>query len=284
MIISIASGKGGTGKTFLATNMARVLENRDVGILDCDVEEPDDRLFLKPEITERIPVKLPIPQVDENLCIHCGKCSEVCAYHAITDVVNNVLVFPQMCHGCGACALICPVGAIIETEHKVGEVHKGKAGKISFTSGSMNVKEVAAPHIIRKVREYILPGKINLIDAPPGTTCPTVAAVSNSDYCVLVTEPTPFGLNDLELAIEMTRQLGVPSGVVINRHGIGDDQVENFCREKGIKLLMKIPHNREIAKIYAGGGLAVDELPWLRDMIEELADILVNQGKEVLRP
>ena len=279
MIISIASGKGGTGKTFLTTNLARILEPKGVQVLDCDVEEPDDHLFLKPKISEEIPVGLPIPLIDEEKCIHCGKCAKICAYHAISDIGKSVLVFPQMCHGCGACTLICPTGAITETQHNIGIIQKGKSGEIEFAAGLMNVKEVAAPHIVRELKKDIKTQKTVLIDAPPGTTCPTVASVSGTDYCILVTEPTPFGLNDLKLAVDMVREMGIPFGIVINRDGIGDDRVEEYCEEEGLDLLIKIPHNRQVAEIYAKGGLVVEELPDIRELITQLADKLEKSVK-----
>ncbi len=288
MIISIASGKGGTGKTFLATSLARVISagwvkvpfTSSIQLLDCDVEEPNAHLFIKISMDETSEVAIPIPAVNGKICIHCGECSKVCAYHAITDIVKTVLVFPQMCHACGGCSLICPVGAITEADHIVGTISRGKSDSLIFISGKMKVKEVAAPGIIRKLKEgidHLIPA---IIDAPPGTTCPTVTAVSGSDYCVLVTEPTPFGLNDLKLAVEMVRQMNIPAGVVINRHGIGDDGVENYCREEGIPLLLKIPHVREIAEIYARGGMVVDELPHIRQMVKELAENLFINEKE----
>lgn len=282
MIISIASGKGGTGKTFLATNLAKILEPKGVSILDCDVEEPDDHIFLKARINKTLETNLPIPKVDEEKCVHCSKCSQVCPYHAITDIGTNVLVFPQMCHGCGACTMACPTGAITEIDHPIGEIELGKSGDIETISGRMKIKEVTASHLVRKVREHIKPNRINIIDAPPGTTCPTVASVIGTDYCILVTEPTPFGLHDLKLAIDMVKGLGVPSGIIINRHGIGDNQVEEFCRKNGLDILLKIPHDREIAKIYAKGNLVVEHLPDIREMMVNLADRITNPGhKEV---
>lgn len=277
MNISIASGKGGTGKTFLTVNLARILQGKGVRVLDCDVEEPDDHLFLKPENQEKMPVSLPVPQVDLEKCSHCGKCAQVCAYHAIVDVGNTVLVFPEMCHGCGGCALICPEGAITEKEHPIGKIEKGKSGEIELITGILDIKEVASSHLIRHVKKFMKPDRINLVDASPGTTCPTVTAISGTDYCILVTEPTPFGMNDLALAVEMTRQMNIPSGVVINRHGIGDDRVEKYCREQNIPVLAKIPHDREIAKIYARGELAVEKSSTLKELLKSLFERLQEE-------
>ncbi len=262
MIISVASGKGGTGKTTIAVNLAMCLEN--VELVDCDVEEPNVHIFLKPAVEETSPSFIPIPVIDNEKCNYCGVCRQVCEFNALAvikpgdKVKGSVLVFPNLCHGCGACFELCPEKAITEVNRETGKVEKGTARRISFIRGVLNVGETMAPPVIRQVRKKISPGKTIIIDAPPGTSCPVIAAVRGTDYCILVTEPTPFGLNDLELAVEALKKLKVPFGVVINRCDIGDDKTKRFCDSNGIKILMEIPFDREIAKLYSSGKLLVD--------------------------
>jgi MinD superfamily P-loop ATPase len=257
MIISIASGKGGTGKTTVAVNLALSLKN--IQILDCDVEEPNAHLFLNPRIKEEAKAFIPVPEVDETKCTYCGKCREVCAYHAIAVLSGNngnkgsVLAFAHLCHGCGACSLLCPQGAIKEANKEIGVIEIGEKDYIQFVHGRLNVGEAMSPPLIRQVKRYINPTRTVIIDAPPGTSCPVITAVKDSDFCVLVTEPTPFGLNDLILAVEVLRTLGISFGVVINRCDIGDGKVENYCRQENIPILMKIPFSREIAVCYSEG-------------------------------
>ncbi|MDD5567591.1 MAG: ATP-binding protein [Candidatus Omnitrophica bacterium] len=257
MIISIASGKGGTGKTTVAVNLALSLKN--IQLLDCDVEEPNAHLFIQPRIKEELKAYIPVPEVNEAKCNYCGKCREVCAYHAIAVLPGNeckkgnVLIFPHLCHGCGACSLLCPQSAIKEVNKEIGVIEIGEKDNIQFVHGCLNIGEAMSPPLIRQVKKYINPTRTVIIDAPPGTSCPVITAVKGSDFCVLVTEPTPFGLNDLILAVEVLRKLQIPFGVFINRSDIGDGKVDNYCEEENIPILMKIPFSREIAVSYSEG-------------------------------
>jgi MinD superfamily P-loop ATPase len=251
MMIAVASGKGGTGKTTIATGLALSLAN--VQLLDCDVEEPNAHIFLEPAFEKSEIITIPIPQIDESKCNFCGECAKVCAYNALAVLKDRVLVFPHLCHGCGGCSLFCPQEAIIEVGKEIGVVEKGKAKDLSFVHGILNIGEVMAPPLVRAVKREIDNAKINVIDAPPGTSCPVIETIKKSDFCVLVTEPTPFGLNDLVLAVEVVRKLQIPFGVVINRDGLGDIKVEDFCNKENISILMRVPFDRDIAVAYSKG-------------------------------
>jgi len=257
MIISIASGKGGTGKTTVAVNLALSLKN--IQFLDCDVEEPNAHLFLKSRIRDKVKAHIPVPQIDEAKCTYCGKCCQVCAYHAIAVLPGSegkkgsVLIFPHLCHGCGACSLLCPQGAIKEVNKEIGVIEIGEKADLQFVHGCLNIGEAMSPPLIRQVKSYINPTRTVIIDAPPGTSCPVITAVKGSDFCVLATEPTPFGLNDLILAVEILRKLNIPFGVVINRSDIGDEKVDDYCKTEDIPVLMRIPFSREIAVSYSEG-------------------------------
>ena len=268
MIISVASGKGGTGKTTIAVNLALALakdKEKNVQFLDCDVEEPNARLFLKPVITNSESVKIPLPKIDDEKCNYCGKCAEVCVFNAIAVTKNKVLVFPGLCHGCGACTLFCPENAISEQGREIGILEEGKAGSISFIDGRLNIGEPMAPPIIRKIKTKIKKDyngnrsndianhHLTIIDAPPGTSCPVIESIKDSDYTILVTEPTPFGLHDLILAVEVLKKLNISYGVVLNKCDIGDHQVEEYCKKNDISLLLSIPLDREIAVAYSQG-------------------------------
>ncbi|OPY13873.1 MAG: antiporter inner membrane protein [Syntrophus sp. PtaB.Bin138] len=261
MIISVASGKGGTGKTTVSVNLARTI-GAGVQLLDCDVEEPNAHLFLKGSETGSDIVTIPIPEVDESLCDGCGECGRLCRYHAIVSFGSSPLVFPDLCHGCGGCALVCHRGAIRERGKRIGVVETRDADGITLIQGRLDIGVAMAPPLIRAVKSRLNREKAAILDAPPGTSCPVIATVRGSDFVVLVTEPTPFGLHDLGLAIEMIREIAVPFGVVVNRMGAGDDRVHRFCRDEGVPILLEIPDDRRIAEAYSRGELMVDALPY----------------------
>ena len=206
---------------------------------------------------------MPVPVVDEARCTACGACAEICQYNAIVSLKTKPLVFPELCHGCGGCALVCPEGAVTEEAHEVGVIETGRAGPVAFVQGRLNVGEPMSPPLIRAVKRHVRPDAINLLDCPPGTACPMIAAVRGADVVLLVTEPTPFGLHDLGLAVETVRLLGLPLGVVVNRVGVGDDRVHRYCRAEGVPVLMEIPDDRRIAEAYSRGELAIDAVPAL---------------------
>jgi MinD superfamily P-loop ATPase len=260
MIISVASGKGGTGKTFVATNLALSLESH-VQLLDCDVEEPNAHLFIRPVIEEVITATTPVPEVDEGKCTLCRKCSEICQFKAIVVIGQIVLVFPELCHSCGGCVEVCPEGAISETGRELGVIERGQRNGLEFVHGKLRVGEAMSPPLIRKVRSFTNLDKLTIIDAPPGTSCPVIASTKGADFVLLVTEPTPFGLHDLKLMVEAIKILEIPHGLVINRSGIGDDQVKIYAEKENIPLLMEIPFDRGIAESYSRGELLVEVMP-----------------------
>jgi len=273
MIVSVASGKGGTGKTLVAISLAISLKDKyDVQLLDCDVEEPNDHIFLKPEITRCEAVSIPVPEIYENRCNHCGICAQVCAYNAIAVLGEHVLTFPELCHGCGACSYLCPEKAISEVPHKIGVIETGHADGISFVEGKLSIGHAMAPPVIRNVKEFADNNKTVIVDASPGTSCPVVEAIRDSDYCLLVTEPTPFGLNDLVLAVATVKQLGIPCGVVLNRAGVGDTRTEEYCRKENIPILLTIPLDTNIAGLYSQGVPLVEGIPDYRDSFTGLYD------------
>lgn len=269
MIVAVASGKGGTGKTTVSVNLARVLGS-EVRLLDCDVEEPNAHLFLKgSKIKEEI-VTIPIPQVDESLCDGCGECGKFCEYHAIVTFGTAPLVFPEMCHGCGGCTMVCPPKAIREIDKRIGVVETLQAGNITLIQGLLDVGSAMAPPLIRAVKAHLQNGLPAILDAPPGTSCPVIATLRETDFVVLVTEPTPFGLHDLKLAVDMVRVLGIPFGIVVNRVGVGDDRVHVYCNEQNIPVILEIPDDRRIAEAYSRGELIVESLPEYRELFLNL--------------
>lgn len=269
MKIAIASGKGGTGKTTLAVNLALSVDE-PVRLLDCDVEEPNAHLFLKPEIDHRETVGIAVPLVDESKCDGCGTCARFCRFNALAAIKGSVLVFPELCHGCGGCMLICPKGAIAEGSREIGVLESGRAGHVEFVHGRLRVGEAMAPPLIRAVKQRADNGMTSIIDAPPGTSCPVIMAVRDCDYVILVTEPTPFGLHDLTLAVKTVRRMGVPFGVLINRADVGDRRVMEYCSEQNIPVLMEIPDDRRIAEAYSRGVPVVEALPEYRSSFAHL--------------
>ncbi len=268
MRIVVASGKGGTGKTTVATSLALAAAERDaMRVLDCDVEAPNAALFLRPTMEERKEVGILPPVVDEAKCTYCGKCAEVCEYHAIAVIGKKILIFPELCHGCGSCTRICPEHAISERLDVMGVLERGAASAgVDFSQGVMNVGEPMAVPIIRELKKWspARPFDLEIRDAPPGASCPVVESMRGADFAILVTEPTPFGLHDLKQVVNIARELGLPAGVVINRDGIGDDAVEKYCAENNLPILMKIPMERRFAEAIASGKTLVDAAPEYR--------------------
>ena len=282
MKVTIASGKGGTGKTTVATNMARVAADsgRSVAYLDCDVEAPNGHIFLKPELGPARSVGTLIPKVDEAECTYCGACSEFCQYNAIASLEKVILVFPELCHGCGGCSLVCPSEAITEVLHETGKIEVGSAGSVAFVHGLLNVGQAMSPPVIKAVKRACPPADLVILDAPPGTSCPVVESVRDCDYALLVTEPTPFGLNDLKLAVEMVRALDVPFGVVINRSDVGDGLTRSYCEQEGIAVLAEIPDDRRIAQAYSRGEMICDALPEYRSQFVDLLRKIIEKVEE----
>ena len=279
MIISIASGKGGTGKTTIATNLAVAL-GTDVNLLDCDVEEPNDHIFIQPTITHTETVSLKVPHVDMNKCSLCGKCQEICQFQAIAVVGTTVLTFPELCHSCGGCMEVCPENAITEIDREMGIFEAGTRNGVAFAYGRLFVGQVMAVPAIERVRAAVQPDKVNIIDAPPGTSCPVISSVKDTDFLILVTEPTPFGLNDLKLAVGMVKILAIPHGIVINRSDLGDDKVKEYAKEENIPILMEIPFDRQIAETYSKGKLLVEELPEWKERFIHLYEDVVKYAKK----
>jgi MinD superfamily P-loop ATPase len=250
----------------------------DVQILDCDVEEPNSHLFIQPVIEEVKTITTPVPEVDMEKCSLCGKCGEICQFKAIVVIADTVLPFHELCHSCGGCMEVCPEKAITETGRELGVIEKGHRNGLEFVHGRLRVGEAMSPPLIKKVREYTRPGVLTIIDAPPGTSCPVIASMTGADFILLVTEPTPFGLHDLKLAVGAVKILGIPCGLVINRSDIGNDQVKVYAEQEDIPVLMEIPFDRRIAEAYSRGKMIVEVMPeW-----EERFTKLYHQIKEIV--
>jgi len=282
LTIAVASGKGGTGKTTVSASLACTAADAGykAAYLDCDVEEPNGHLFLNPAIERRHLVGIPVPVVDQEKCIACGACGEICQYSAIISINKNVLVFDKMCHGCGGCSLVCPSGAITENSRHIGVIEEGNAGRIDFYHGRLNVGEAMSPPLIKAVRSAGKGNGLNIIDASPGASCPVVAAIRGVDYVLLVTEPTPFGINDLDIAVNMIRELKIPFGVVVNRCVPDYTLARDFCRDKDIKIMAEIPDDRRVAEAYSRGELPYSAVPGYRELFETL---LISVMKEARR-
>ena len=270
MIIAVASGKGGTGKTTVAVNMALSLEN--VQLLDCDVEEPNVHLLLNPRMNETKPVYVLTPQVSEEICDHCGQCAEFCEYNALFVGSEKVLVFRELCHSCGGCIIICPKQAITEKKQQIGTVEIGTAANMEVIYGELEVGEPMPVPVIKEVKRQIDRRKTVIMDSPPGTSCPVIETVKGSDFCVLVTEPTPFGLHDLKITVQVLKDMKIPFGVVVNRAGIGDQKVHEFCEENKIPILLQIPYQRKIAELYSKGVPFSLEMPEWKENFQNLYD------------
>lgn len=283
MKIAIASGKGGTGKTMIATNLAWYLAQQGEAVVyaDVDVEEPNGHIFLKPTFDQCHQVNVLVPKVKQDLCQHCGQCTEFCQYNAIAEMPNEVLIYPELCHSCGGCWKLCPVGAIATRQHLMGEVFIGSAGKVACVKGQLKVGQARAVPVIEAVKKVLKEEPAWVIyDAPPGTSCPVVASVRDVDKVVLVTEPTPFGLHDLRLAVAMVRVLGVPFAVVVNRADIGDQEVYQFCQEQNIPILAEIPHDEHLAQAYSRGELVVERSERYQTLFAGLWRAIVGGGPE----
>ena len=272
MRIAVASGKGGTGKTLVAINLALSV-NADQ-VLDCDVEEPNDYIFLEPAVTNSEPVEVMIPVIDEEKCTYCRKCAELCQFNALFVAGETAMVFPELCHSCGGCKLVCPEGAITEKPRSIGEIYVGDVDVIELVYGKLNIGEALAVPIISAVKDKARTDKLAILDSPPGSACPVVESVLGADFCVMVTEPTPFGLHDLEVAAEVVKHLGIPLGIVVNFAGIGDRGVYEYCEKMELPILMEIPYDRKIAELYSRGIPFVKEMPEWKEKFRELYETI----------
>jgi len=286
MTISVSSGKGGTGKTTVAVNLFLSLEEK-LQFFDCDVEEPNASLFLKIRFLSSFKFNIPVPEINEAKCDLCGKCAEFCAYHALAVLKDKVIFFPQLCHSCGGCLLVCPNNAIKEKERPIGIMDRGMAfspiykREFEFWQGILNVTEAIAPPLIRALKKNIDRDKLCIIDSPPGTSCSMIESIKGSDFCILVTEPTPFGIYDLEMALKVIRTLKIPAGLIINRSESKDELIEDFSRKENLPILGKIPLDRNIAILYSEGIPFVLEMPeyknFFKNIYQNIKEIVRNE-------
>jgi len=286
MRIAIASGKGGTGKTTLSTNLSAYLaEQEKVVLVDLDVEEPNSGLFIRGELIATESKFKMVPEWKEDSCTLCGLCHEVCNFNAVIQLGTQILVFPQLCHGCYACSELCPVSSLPMIQQKTGELKLYEKGNLFFVESRLDVGEEQAVPLIAQTIEYIEKHfsdiRFKIFDSPPGTSCPVIEATKDSDFVILVTEPTPFGLHDLKLAVETIRSLNKPFGVVLNRYGIGNNDVLDYCNKEEIPLLAKIPNNRKIAELYSQGELLYKKIPEMAQALKNIENYLVKLIPEV---
>ncbi|OQY06659.1 MAG: (4Fe-4S)-binding protein [Planctomycetales bacterium 4572_13] len=281
MKIAIASGKGGTGKTTIATNLACSIAQMGstAQYLDCDVEEPNGHIFLKPEIDQSQPVTIAVPQVDEEKCNGCGQCGKLCQYSAIICLKDKAMTFDQLCHSCGGCMLVCPTGAITEKPKEIGFVESGMAKGVHFGQGRLRIGDIHTPPLIKQVKARALAEGVVIVDAPPGTSCPVIEAVKGSDFILLVTEPTPFGLNDLKLAVGMVSELKIPFAVVVNRSEPDEQMTRQYCQDENIEIILEVPDDRRIAEAYSVGEMIVDILPEYKDIFTGLYETIAKKIK-----
>ncbi|MEG6566605.1 ATP-binding protein [Thermoanaerobacterium saccharolyticum] len=272
--IAVLSGKGGTGKTTVSSNLAKIQKSIYV---DCDIEEPNGYLFLKPEIEKTKDVNVMIPSIDYDKCTLCGECARACRFGAIMRLTKKMLVFDHLCHSCGACYEICPYNAIKEIPKKIGIVRVGRSDDIDFIDGKLNIGEASGVPIIKEIKDLIKEIDKNvIIDSPPGTSCSVIHSVEGSDYCLLVTEPTPYGLHDVKLAVELVKELHLPFAVIINKSGGEDSIIENYCKEENINVFAKIPFKKEYAELYSNGNLLIEEDDEIRYTFENLSQKLME--------
>lgn len=283
MKIAVASGKGGTGKTTIAVNLAWFLADsgRKVQYIDCDVEEPNGHFFLSPHLSQNIPAFVMLPVVDQFKCTSCGECSGKCQFNAIVRLPGNTLIFPELCHGCGLCLLVCPAKAISEDEREIGIIESGMGwGGIEFVHGVLNVGEPAPNPLIRKVKQQGFGEHIQIIDAPPGTSCPFIETIADADLLILVTEPTPFGLHDLKISVDVAQAMGKSVCVIINRENGLFPPLDAFLEEHQLKVLARLPEDRKVAEAYSNGELLLEELPDYRMHFSAIAEEIFRQSGE----